>query len=61
LPEVETNGIEVPAVDAWNAWRPEEIAERLAVLPREVVDTTDRRSAAERAVGSAAVVVVEPV
>jgi hypothetical protein len=32
LPEVETNGSEVPAVDAWDAWRPEEVAERLAAV-----------------------------
>jgi catechol 2,3-dioxygenase-like lactoylglutathione lyase family enzyme len=36
-------------------------SERLDVLPRDVVDAADRCSAAERAVGSALVVVAEPV
>jgi hypothetical protein len=38
-----------------------EIAERLDVLPRDVVDTADRWPAAKRAVRSAFVVVAEPV
>ena len=45
----------------WTVYVADAICEELDVLPRDVVDTTDRWSAAERAVGSALVVVAQPV